>query len=203
MLSLSSSFIFKRPKQNRSWRSSSKALVILSHDQKGTSTYWGHPRASGQQCNRTASLLMQGRYGGSSLLGNAGCWALKTVLTLTPYFSQAELNWSIFVLFSFLTATFPRLDNPEHHAWSDNECLHATVSVSKQLHCFQHPAVKPHASQDKKATAEEGRLSCLTRAVPFQSETELTPIQTYAHKTMKQIAWLCPAEYYPTPAHCV
>lgn len=130
--------------------------------------YWGYARYSGQQCSGTASLVMQRRHSNSSLSGNAGSWV--PVLTLSPYFSQAELNESVFVLFSFLTSTFSR---SEHRAWSDNECLHATVFPN----CSIVPSNQwwsPDPSQDKNATAEEGKVSCLTKAVLFKPKMELT-----------------------------
>lgn len=43
--------------------------------------------------------------------------------------------------------------------------------------CFIVPSIQwwsPHPSQDKKATAEEGKVSCLTKAVLFKPKMELT-----------------------------
>lgn len=108
-----------------------------------------------------------------SLIGNAASWVLKSILTPSPYFSQAELRWSIFGLFYFLTATFSRLTT-----WSTvpDQTMNVYMwrPVSKLLHCSQRRGWSPDAHQDKKATEEEGRISCLARAVLLKSEMELT-----------------------------
>lgn len=157
-LDLFFTFISKRPRQCRSWRSSRKMLTIFClpitkapPDTEAISGTLGkrkigfcHPSCKGDAVV-TPSLDMLA--GGLS----RPFWALPL--------SFHRQNWKRH-LFSSSAATFSRSDISEHRAWSDNECLHVTVSVCKLPHCSQPPVVKPQCppGQESNSRGRNGFL---------------------------------------------